>query len=204
MIRGYLDRLKKYRKILPTLFNFLDLDGCSIVMECRGIASLSLGLLVLWKYLYLMELAWRYCFHKWLSKFVFSKISSTNWYQANFSFKARPLRIRIEVIIGLDNNLLGFILTTCFGDEYNFLNSHCKDPFIVVLNMFWRPKWFSKRSWSSGFWSDTRAWRQESWVSSLIIYPLEICWSSFEFLQLVIEIKGLQVSTKNFISTEPS
>ena len=62
-------------------------------------------------------------------------MSPTNWYREDFNFTALPLRAWIEVIIRAINNLLGFILTTGFGDEYQFLNSHCEDPFIVLLNV---------------------------------------------------------------------
>ena len=151
VIRGYLYMLNKSRKILPTPFNFLDLDGCSIIMECRGIASFSLGPIVLWKSLYLMAWAWIHCCHKWLSKFLFSRMSLANWYWVYFNFTTLPLHAWIEVIIWVSNNLLCFILTTSFGDKYEFLNSHCKDPFIVLFNVSWRPKWLSNRSWSSWF-----------------------------------------------------
>ena len=50
-----------------------------------------------------------------------------------------------------------FIFTTSFGDK--FTNFHCEDPFIVLLNVSWRPKWFSKIFWFLECWSDTRAWR---------------------------------------------
>ena len=60
-------------------------------------------------------------------------MSLANWYRVDFNFIALPLHAWIEVIIHAPNNLLGFILGTRFGDEYNFLKSHCKDPFIVPL-----------------------------------------------------------------------
>ena len=58
-------------------------------------------------------------------------MSSVNWYRVDFTFTTLPLLEWIEVSIQDANNLLGFILTTGFGEEYNFLNSCCKDPFIV-------------------------------------------------------------------------
>jgi len=82
------------------------------------------------------------------------------------------------------SELLSFIFTTGFGDEYNFLNFRCEDPFIVLLNVSWRPKWFSKIFWFSECWSDTRAWR------GLHIDPLKVCRWSFEFLQPILGIKG--------------
>ena len=145
---------------------------------------------------------------------------TTTWHRMGFNFTALPLLAWIEVIIRVANNLLNFILTTSFGVEYNFLNFCCKDSLIVLLNVSWRPKWLSnlimwldKRSLSSGFSSDTGAWRRASCFSSLIIDPLEVspyckcyikCWSSFEILQLVLGIKGLKISTSNLISMEPS
>ena len=176
--------------------------------------------MVLWSSWYLVAQAWIHFFHKWLSKLLFIKISSTNWYQTNFSFTTCPLRAWIEIIILATNNLFGFILTNGFGDEYIFLNFHCKDPFIALLNVSWRPKWFSNLiiwldKWflNSGFSSDTGSWRRVSCCSSLIIDPLEvssdfkcsiICWSSFEILQLVLGMKDLQISTGNFSSRELS
>ena len=62
-------------------------------------------------------------------------MSSTNWYQAGFNFTTLPLRAWIEIIIQVDNNLLGLILTTSFGEEYNFLNFRCNDPIISLLNV---------------------------------------------------------------------
>ena len=41
----------------------------------------------------------------------------------------------IELIIRAANNLLGFILTTSFGVEYNLLNFRREYPFIVLLNV---------------------------------------------------------------------
>ena len=58
-------------------------------------------------------------------------MSSANWYRVDFNFISRPLCAWIEIIIRASNNLLGLILTIGFGEEYKFLNSYCKDPFIV-------------------------------------------------------------------------
>ena len=85
------------------------------------------------------------------------------------------------IFIRAVNELWRFIFITGFGDEYNSLNFRCEDPFIVLLNVSWRSKWFSKIE----CWSDTRAWR------GLHIDPLKVCWWSFEFLQSVLGIKGL-------------
>ena len=151
-----------------------------------------------------MASAWIHCFHKWLPKFLFSRMSSTNLYRVEFNFTTLPLCAWIEVIIRDSNNLLGFILTIGFDVEYSFLKFHCEDPFIILLNVSWRLKWFSKIFCILEFWSDTRAWRKTSCCFSLIIDPLEVCQSLFKFLQSILGIKCLQVSTSNFILMEPS
>ena len=144
VIRVYLLRSNKSRKILLTPFNFPDFDGCSIVTESRGFAILSVRLLVLWKSLYLVESSWINCLHMWLSKFLFIKMSTTTWYQVDFNFTALPLLTWIELIIRVANNLLSFVFTTGLCVEYKFLGFRCEDSFIVLLNVSWRPKWFSK------------------------------------------------------------
>ena len=130
--KSTLIQVKQIWKYLTNPFNFSDFDRCSIVIECGGIASFSHGLVAFWKYLYLMESSWIHCFHMWLSKFLFIKMSKTNWYQVDFNFTALPLLAWIEVIIRATNSFLGFILTIGFGDEYNF---RCEDPFIVLSNV---------------------------------------------------------------------
>lgn len=60
---------------------------------------------------------------------------TSNWYQVDFNFTDLPLLVWIQVIIRVANNLLGFILTTGFGVEYNFLNLCCEDSFNVLLNV---------------------------------------------------------------------
>ena len=130
----------------------------------------------------------------WFPKFLFIEMSTTNWYRVNFNFTALPLLALIGIIIWAVNKLLRFIFTTSFGDEYNFLNFYCEDPFIVLLNVSWRSKWFSKIFWSSKCCFDIRSWRRASCYTSLIIDILKVCWSSFEFLQLVLRIKDLSLS----------
>ena len=62
-------------------------------------------------------------------------MSKTNWYRVDFNFTTLPLLAWIEVIIRAANDLLGLILTTSFGVEYNFLKFRCEDTFIVLLNV---------------------------------------------------------------------
>jgi hypothetical protein len=59
-------------------------------------------------------------------------MSSANLYQMDFSFTTLPLRAWIKVIIRAANNLLSFILTIGFGEEYNFLNFHCEYPSLFL------------------------------------------------------------------------
>ena len=143
MIRVYLCRSNKSRMILPTPFNFHDFDRCLIITKCGGIAFFSPGLVALCRSLYLIESSWIHCFYMWLLKFLFIKMLTTNWYRVDFNFTTFALLAWIEVIIKDVNNFLGFILTTSFGVEYNFLNFCCEDPFIVLLNVSWRLKWIS-------------------------------------------------------------
>ena len=102
----------------------------------------------------------------WLTKFlhVTDKVSlhqdvNNQFVSCDLQFHSSFSSELIGIIIWVVNNLLSFIFTTSFGDEYNFLNFHCEDPFIVLLNVSWRPKWFSKIFWFLECWSDTRAWR---------------------------------------------
>ena len=155
MMRVY---LFKFGKILPISFNFPDFDRCSIVTECKGFAIFSLRFLILWKYLYLVESSWIHCFCMKLLKFLFINISTTNWYRVDFNFTTLPLLTWIGVIIWAANNLLSFIFTTGLCVEYNFLSFHFEYSFIVLLNVSWRSKWFSKILWFLECWSDTRAW----------------------------------------------
>ena len=122
-------------------------------------------------------------------------MSTANWYRLDFNFTTLPLLAWIEVIIQAANNLLSFIFTNGLCVEYNFLRFHYEYSSIVLLSVSWRSKWFSKRYCILEFWYDTRAWRRTSCCFSFIIDPLEVYRSSFEFLQSVDGIKGLQVST---------
>lgn len=148
VIREYLFKLKQ---IWKDLTNSIQLPyGCFIFIKYWDFVLFSLELVTLWKSYYLIELScdWQ-SFFMWLTKFLFIKMSTTNWYQMNFNFTALSLLLLIEIIIGVVNKSLSFIFTTGFGDEFFFLNSHCEDPFIVILNLSRSLKWFSKIFWSS-------------------------------------------------------
>ena len=133
--KSILIQVNKSEKILPTSFNFSDFDGRLVVTGCGGIASFSLGLVALWKYLYLIESSLIHHFHMRMLKFLLIQMSTAHWYRVDFNFTALPLLAWIEVIIQVVNNLLRFILTIGFGVEYKFLNFHSEDSFIFLLNV---------------------------------------------------------------------
>ena len=83
--------------------------------------------------------------------FVIDKMSNTNWYQVPSVSHLFLFLSWFGIFIRDVNELLSFIFTTSFSNEYNFLNFHCEDPFIILLNVSWRTKWFSNRFWSSEY-----------------------------------------------------
>ena len=84
-------------------------------------------------------------------------MSNTNWYWVSSVSQLFLFLNWFGIFIRVVNELLSCIFTTSFSDK--FTNFHCEDPFIVLLNVSWRLKWFSKIFWYLECWSDTRSWR---------------------------------------------
>ena len=139
-----IEYLFKLKHIWKDLTNSIQLPyGCLIFIKYWYFVLFSLELVTYCKSYYLIELSWIHYFRMWLTKVSLHQDINHQLVSSDFHFTALPILALIRIIIRAANNLLRFIFTTSFGDEYNFLSFRCEDPFIVFLNVSWRPKWFS-------------------------------------------------------------